>query len=705
MESPPACYFLKGGDNRERVYENGRFVRPHRIRSERHISGRETVNARWLAVVVPIVLSMPVAAAEPDEPAFTEVTEEVGLSGVPVFRIAVADVDGDGYEDILIHTQPDPASGDVLDKQFLFRNVPGPVPGDPHSRAFEDITASSGIRADRGGTGLGRHSDAGIFADVDNDGDLDLFTNVYVHDTWTIDEGRNEILLNDGTGVFTLAPEWPFDDAPSPIYNTASEVFVDYDKDGNIDLFIGNWYCGDLAPSWCVDDPLQSRHMTEDQLYKGEGDGHFVNRTAAAGLGGKVTSVYAVAAFDWNNDGWMDLFAPTYSRTALLADSPHWRNNGDGTFTQVQATTGYDDHRGPGASIVSFGSYPRDYDNDGTDEFIEAIVHGTGDYQDGTQGLHTTVVENGTVTPQVFDWNFTLVNDRWTEDPKLEDHRDHQLAWIDYDNDGSADFVLGEGYSGTDHTYLFKHQSDHRLLPETAGSGLDVLNTEGARPGNVIPVDYDRDGDEDLLVGTSGGMRVFRNDVGTLNNWISLTLEGVGGPGYSNRSAIGARVEVTAGATTWTRHVLAGHGHQGPQRPLRLIFGLGSTPVIDSIHVVWPSTPPSTSTLTNVAVNQLLTIREPCDYATDPANLMVRKDATDLTLEWDDPAVAGTRWNVYRDGSPDPSGWGAPHEEGVTDAEPGTPGIQYRDPGAVPGTSAFHYLITAVNECGETDLR
>ena len=92
----------------------------------------------------------------------------------------------------------------------------------------------------------------------------------------------------------------------------------------------------------------------------------------------------------------------------------------------------------------------------------------------------------------------------------------------------------------------------------------------------------------------------------------------------------------------------------------------------------------------------------PAAEAVPPEPLAVERF---VSSEWDDPAAAGMTWNVYRDDSPDPAEWGAPHEEGVSDAEPGTPGIQYRDLGAVPGTAAYHYLITAVNECGETDLR
>jgi hypothetical protein len=219
-------------------------------------------------------------------------------------------------------------------------------------------------------------------------------------------------------------------------------------------------------------------------------------------------------------------------------------------------------------------------------------------------------------------------------------------------------------------------------------------------------IDFDRDGDEDLLVGLGGtvGIKVYRNDVGTLNNWINIRLEGVGGSGYANKAAIGAKVAVTAGGVTQTRTVYAGDGHQGPQKPLSLAFGLGTATIIDSIQVRWPNDTLTTSEMFDVAVNQFLTIQEPCDYATDPTNLVVDKDVDDIRLTWDDPAATGWTWNIYRDTGPDPSQWGEAHETGVTDGDLGTPGIQWTDIDGMSGSS-YYYLVTAVNQCGETPLR
>jgi hypothetical protein len=620
-------------------------------------------------------------ALEP--PYFTNVTAEVGLSGIPGFRLSIGDLDGDGYPDFALHRRSDWATGDVRNKQYLFLNVPGDNPADPYSRKFIDYTASSGIRANRQGTGDGRHSDSAVFADVDNDGDLDMFTVVYVHDNYTLATNTNELLLNDGQAHFTLAPNSPFH--LEPIYNTAAAVFVEYDNDGKVDLYIGNWY-------W-------NGALTRDQLYRGGGNGSFTNATTASGLGSATTSVYGIAAFDWNNDGFTDLFAPAYAWTVLNSVSLHWRNNGNGTFTRVEATTNYDDYRGTLSGVASFGSMPRDFDNDGDTDFLEILTHGQGD---GPGEVHSTAVAN---VGGVFSWDFYRVDGRAAEDPDSTHHGDHYICWFDFDNDTLVDFALTESGYNNNRLYLFKQAADHTFHPVTVDSGLDPINEANLPPHNVLAMDYDLDGDEDLLVGfanNTDGIQLWRNDVGTDNNWIVLTLEGGGGTGQSNRSAIGARVELAAGGTTQTREVDAGSGHHGPQVPLSLGFGLGQASVVDTVTVRWPNQERTSVSYVDLPVNRFLRIREACSPAGDPTNLKLGKDADDVVLHWDAPAELVWDWNVYRDGSRDPGLWGLPHASHVTDEDLSTSAIQYRDAGAVGSAASYYYLVTAVNDCGET---
>ncbi len=641
------------------------------------------MSVRFPSLLLCALLACPAAVAQAGPPWFTEITDEVGLTGVAAFRIAVGDLDGDGYVDLFIHTEPDHAAGDVLDKQFLFLSRPADPQGDPAVRTFVDHTAGSGIRANRQGTPDGRQSDAAIFADVDNDGDLDVFTNVYLHRSYDLDLGTNDLLLNNGDATFVLSPSSTFHLEPN--WNTPAATFLDYDNDGAIDLFIGTWYKPDST-------------MNIDRLYRGGGDGGFTDVTVGTGIDLEPTCVYAVAAFDWDNDGDMDLFAPPYSRTVLVSVPSHWRNNGDGTFTQVQEQTNYDPYRGVFGQKVSFGTMPRDFDNDGQIDFFEIMTHGEG-Y--GANGVHSTPVRND---GGVFSWDFWRLDGRAAEDSDLTHHGDHFASWFDFDGDGLVDIVFTESGYGNPGLYLAKQNPDHTFTFVTPGSGLDAINQEGAEPGYVTPADFDRDGDEDLFVTASNRVRLFRNDAGNANSWLAVQLEGVGAAGYSNRSAIGARIEVTAGGVTQVQEVTAGNGHEGPMRPLVRIFGLGSASVVDSVRIRWPNATHTVQELTSVAVDQYLLVREPCDGPGDPTGLLLDKAGDDVLMTWDDPGIEAT-FNVYRDAGPDPAGWGAPHETGVTDEDAGTAGIQHTDVGAAADGVTWFYLVTAVNVCGETPLR
>lgn len=634
-----------------------------------------------LAALVLVVSTSAVTgqATEPTPPYFTDVTDAAGLTGVAAYRISVGDLNGDGYPDVFVHLEPNHAEADVLDKQVLLLNEEGATPGE---RIYIDRTEGSGIRAGRDGA-PSRHSDGAIFADVDNDGDLDVFTNVYLHRNYTLDEGRNDLLLNDGGARFSLAPNSPFHTQEN--WNTTAATFLDYDSDGALDLFLGTWYKPDST-------------MNADRLYRGDGAGGFADVTATSGIGAEPTCVYAVASFDGDGDGDMDLFAPPYSRTVFWSLPRHWRNNGDGTFTQVQDATNYDEYRGILGQKVSFGTIPRDFDNDGAIDFFEIMTHGDGA---GATGVHSTPVRNVSGT---FSWDFSRMNGRETEDPDTTHHGDHFASWFDFDGDGLADLVFTESGYGNPRLYLFKQRSDHTFDAVTVDSGLWPINDLGLEPGYVTPADFDGDGDEDLFVTTDAGLKLYRNDVGTDNGWLKIRLEGVGQPGYAARSAIGAKVEVVTGSLTQTQEVYSGNGHQGPMRPLTLHFGLAGATAADVVRVTWPNGTSTVQELLDVPGGQSIVIREPCDYASDPTGLTVDRDGDDLVLTWNDPGD-GSTFNVYRDAAPDPSTWGAPHAQDIVDDDPGTPGIQYRDLGAAGDPLTYHYLVTASNVCGETPLR
>ena len=214
----------------------------------------------------------------------------------------------------------------------------------------------------------------------------------------------------------------------------------------------------------------------------------------------------------------------------VAAKCIHWGNNTNGTFTQMQSITAYDDYRGAGSGRASFGSMPRDFDNDGDVDFIEILTHGTGD---GSTGVHTTVVTSNGFT---YSWDFFRVSGRNVEDPDVGHHGDHYATWLDFDNDRLVDFALTESGYGNNRIYVFKQAPDHTFSAVTADAGLTPINDANLPPHNVLAFDYDRDGDEDLLVGfgnNTDGIQLWRNEEGTDNNWVVVELEGGGAPGMT----------------------------------------------------------------------------------------------------------------------------------------------------------------------------
>jgi hypothetical protein len=197
---------------------------------------------------------------------------------------------------------------------------------------------------------------------------------------------------------------------------------------------------------------------------------------------------------------------------------------------------------------------------------------------------------------------------------------------------------------------------DHTFRPVTNASGLAAINALNKAVYDVIPLDHDRDGDEDLLVAFADdtmSVQLWRNDLGQLASWTSITLEGAGGAGHANRSGIGARIEVTANGITQTREVDAAPGQHAPQAPLTQTLGLGSATMIDRLRVRWPATPVTWTEWQYVPVDTFLRLREVCSLPADPQNLRMAK-LSQLQLSWSEPAEVGLSWKVYRDPAPNP---------------------------------------------------
>lgn len=556
---------------------------------------------------------------------FVNVSAKMNPSELQASRIASADVNNDGFPDLLIHQRVDygQEGANAYALHLLLnkavnkpeaenrkqRNAKNRKRKPDSARAFVDGTLESGLLERRQGGDEARRSSFGVFGDVNNDGNLDLFTGIYAYilDTYPDNGDRNDLYLGDGRGGFSPAVFSPFHQ--EPICNTSSAAFLDYDRDGHLDLFTGNFFASGF-PS--VSD------FFPDGLYEGSGDGGFENVTVSSGLAdfepNQVKGTFAVSVSDWDNDGNPDLFSSVYCRD----HSVQWQNDGESNFTQVQSVTGYGQYIGVETLCSSFycqrtcgwGSVARDYDNDGDIDFFEVVLHGGEDIPDGPP--HLEEIRSGILQNEagVFEL-YPFFSDLRTDDPQPFHDGDVFAAWLDFDNDGLSDLVTSEAGYNNNRLYLYRQLRDHSFRLITPETALAEINTADLRVVAALPVDYDADGDEDLIVAIHGApFQVWENRSSPQNRWITIELVGAGAAGKSNRNAIGARVEIETRGKTITREVYAGNGHFGPQLPLRINVGVGKAKRITELRILWPNAQLTTHCYRSLRTNRHYTFFE-----------------------------------------------------------------------------------------------
>jgi len=551
----------------------------------------------------------------PASPLFADRWAEAGLSEARGWRVVLADVDGDGYPELLNIERPN-----GRDKQHLWRNVPNPDGGT--GRFFVEATAQSGLRLNRDG-GEGQTATLFTLADVDNDGDLDVFSGSYsaasvpASDKYNADP--SELYLNDGSGHFTrvaasgVSQDWP--------RSTAAAVFLDADHDGKLDLFLGNFMKDyPTVTSW------------QDELYRGNGDGTFTPFTVQAGLGtpgaiGGSTpwarATYGATACDTDDNGYADLLVSAY---ALMPDVL-WRNAG-GLFTDASADSGFamDDQPHPTEPAWrqggnTFGAACADYDNDGDmDVFQAETVHG--DYPrsqaDRSRILRNTGPDGGYTfeRPALAETGIDRALNGFAGDSAEQGNEgDHGAHWFDMDNDGLLDLFIEQSAYPGNHGWLYWQRDDHAFLNYTPSSGVaaNLVASNGSTVG-----DFDRDGDLDLVTGSVHNVNgvaapeardqvhLYENLTPPQHAFLTVTLKGTA----ANRQGIGARVTVTAGCVTQVREIPGGGGTFGAQAGAFAHFGLGDAQRVDRLEVRWPTQPPHVEVFTDVAVNQFLTVTE-----------------------------------------------------------------------------------------------
>ncbi len=492
--------------------------------------------------------------------------------------------------------------------------------------AFEDMAPELGVdRFDGNGTCS--------WADYDNDGDMDLFL-----------AGAGTFMAvfrNDGKRFTEVTREVGLADVPSGY----SLNLVDYDGDGHTDLYVT--YNG-----W--NGPMPNR------LFRNQ-DGRFVDVSASSGLGDEGDGFVSLWG-DLNNDGWLDVVIAN----GVLKDGsvPQiYRNNGDGTFTNVTKASGIDEPPHYGVIGIAVGDYDKDGRLDifinGLDNAPNRLYHNEGDWKFTEVARKAGVTQpphNGFVS-FFFDYN----NDGWPDllttslapweavieglkdgyrPPTAKDlHPDASRLFrnngngtftdvtfesglfypmgtmgagvADLDNDGCVDIYFGTGdpqLTRLEPNRFFRNQCDGTFQDWSEAAAF-------ARPGNkghgVSFVDIDNDGDLDMYAQLGGHYpgdmarnAFYRNLRGNRNHWLQVKLQG----SHSNRAGIGARVTVTAGGRTLYQELKGSEGF-GATNPMMLHFGMGKLAMAEQVSIIWPSG--KSQTLRDVPTRQRITVTEP----------------------------------------------------------------------------------------------
>jgi hypothetical protein len=474
--------------------------------------------------------------------------------------VAWFDYDGDGDVDLFLangsRLRGYPAGHEPSDA--LYRNDRG---------RFTDVTAAAGMRERAWSFGVAA-------ADYDNDGRTDLYVTAW---------GRNTLYRNRGDGTFEDATERA--GVGDRRWGT-SAAFADYDRDGWVDLYVANYVDFELGavPGRGASPTCRWRGLdvycgprglpaAPDVLYHNNRDGTFSDVSAGAGVA-LEQPLYGlgVSWADYDNDGDPDLYVANDSTPSLL-----FRNNGDGTFTEVATAAGCA-YSGDGREQAGMGVDWEDYDGDGwLDLFKSNFSH---DYY--------TLYHNEAGV-RFSDATFRAA----LAEPTLR-----YLGWstrfLDYDNDGWSDLFVANGHVypevekepvGTDYkqrSQLFRNRGDGTFAEATAEAGPAFAVAHLSR--GAASADYDDDGDVDLAMTHLHEIPgLWRNDGGNqAGHWLSLRLRATAG----NPDAIGARVEVTAEGRRRIDEVRSGSGYLS-QSDFRLHFGLGKASAA-AVKVRWP---------------------------------------------------------------------------------------------------------------------
>ncbi len=443
-------------------------------------------------------------------------------------------------------------------------------------------------------------------ADFDNDGNTDLFVANF---------GSNILYRNNGDGTFSDVTA-KAGVGGGDIWH-AGAAFADYDGDGFVDLYVSGYLDFDIHhPQLKTCDyrgvqvracgPLGYRGAP-DALYRNNGDGTFTDVTEKAGVKDKnLYFGFAVIFDDLDGDGKPDIFVANDSNPNYL-----YRNKGDGRFEEIGIPAGVA-MNADGKEMSSMGVAVGDYDHDGRmDLFVTTFANDNYVlYHNDGRGFFSDVSYPAGLGEPTIPW----------------------LGWatffFDYDNDGWPDLFAANGHvypevdGKTTEKYrqplqLFRNLGNGRFADASREAGLSAMPWRSARGGAYC--DFDNDGDLDVIVSNiDDHPQLLENVGGNRANWIELKLIG----SRSNRGAIGAQVKVQAGDLVQYDHVRAGGSFLSNNDP-RLHFGLGAQRIVNRIEIRWPSG--AVEQLKDVAANRIVAIKEGAGIIADPSKTKPRR--------------------------------------------------------------------------------
>ena len=488
--------------------------------------------------------------------------------------VAFLDYDNDGWPDIFLVNGMDwPGHVRQHSTPRLYHNN--------HDGTFTDVTRKAGFAVEMYGIGV-------AVGDFDNDGYDDLFVTAL---------GQSRLFRNNGNGTFTDVTQKA---GLGGIHEFGtSAAWVDYDKDGRLDLVVANYvqwsprtdlYCtlDGKTKSYCTPESYKG---TSVRLWHNRGYGTFEDVTQKAGLYDPTSKTLGIAILDYDNDRWPDLLFANDTQPNKL-----YRNNGNGTFTEraVLAGVAFSED---GVARAGMGVDAADYDRSGYPSILIsnfsnqmlALYHNEG------KGLFVD------------------------EAPRSEVGRASLLTlgfacfFFDYDLDSWPDIFVANGHIDADiqrvqatvryaePPHLFRNLGKGKFAEVTKDMGK-AFNTPRVARGAAY-ADVDNDGRPDLLIGSNGGPVVLFHNEGGMNSSLRVKLVGV----KSNRDGIGAVVRVTAGKDAHSQMLRSGSSYLSASE-LVLTFGLGQDSKADSVEIHWPSG--QIDRLTNVAAGQTITVTE-----------------------------------------------------------------------------------------------